>query len=118
MNFCHKCEKQVPTNVIDENEECMVCGSIIDKSSISKNKNIVNSSMMKNFKEVTKVDEDTGKYKNAQKLGRNVLIGFIVIIAGILYSIGGFGAIFKVTVALIGFLVLLSVILYIVAAVT
>jgi len=48
-----------------------------------------NEKMNNDFKEITKIDPKTGKYTNAQKVGRNISIGILVIIMGVLYSIGG-----------------------------
>ncbi len=70
---------------------------------------------MKDFKKLTKTNEDTGKYENAQKIGQNVLIGLLIIIAGILYSIGGFDLLLKGGIALIGVLIVLAVILFLIA---
>lgn len=49
----------------------------------------INNIMLKDLKESTKIDPDTGKYVNAQKVGRNISIGIVIIFAGILYAMGG-----------------------------
>jgi len=117
MNFCNKCEKQTPTKIVDGKEECMVCGNIISEYKLPKGKNIVNESILKDFKKLTKVDKDTGKYVNANKVGRNVTIGMLIILSGILYSIGGISLVLSSIAILFGGLIILSIILYIAAMV-
>jgi len=114
MKFCKKCDKDTPTKIIGQKEECMVCGSIIQEYEIPKGK-MINKSLMKDYKEITKINKDTGAYENAQKIGQNVLIGLLVILAGVLYSMGGFDLVFKGAIVLIIGLMVLAVALFLIA---
>ena len=117
MNFCNKCEKETLTKIIGNKEECMVCGAeIISKS--QKSAKFINSLTMKtvkDYKEITKTNKNTGQYENAQNVGRNVLIGIIIIIIGILYSFGGIDLVIKAIIIGIIALVALAVMLFMVA---
>jgi len=114
MKFCKKCDKDTPTKVIGKKEECMVCGTIIQECEIPRRK-MINKSLMRDFKEITKTNKDTGKYENAQKVGQNVLIGLLVILAGVLYSIGGLDLLFKGAISLIIGLMFLAIVLFLIA---
>jgi len=118
MNFCSKCAKQTPTKITETAEECMVCGSVINKLETKNGKKFVNDSMMKDMKKLTEKNKDTGKYNQAQTVGRNVLIGLLVILMGIFYSIGGIDMVLQGTFILFILLLTLSVILFLIAMVS
>lgn len=118
MNYCQKCDKSTPTKIIENKEECMVCGSEIVTKNRIETKNFVNKNTIKDLKKLAEKDENTGAYKNAQTVGRNVLIGVLIIIAGILFSIGGFGLVINATLFVIILMVFVSIILFYLAVTT
>jgi hypothetical protein len=71
--------------------------------------------VIKDTKYITEIDENTGKYKHAQKVGRNVMIGLSLILAGVLYSIGGINLIIGAIILSFVLILLISVIIYIIA---
>ncbi len=73
----------------------------------------VNEMMIKDLKEATKINQNTGKYVNAQKFGRNITIGVSVIIIGILYSIYGLTTVLIGLGAFFGLLFVISAMIYI-----
>jgi hypothetical protein len=72
----------------------------------------VNEMMMKDLKEATKIDPDTGKYTNAQKVGINFSIGIATILSGILFLIGGISLVFWGIITSVAVLIILSIIIY------
>lgn len=69
--------------------------------------------MMKDIKEVTKVDQDTGKYMNAQRVGTRISIGLVIIFIGILFIFGGFSLVLWGIGINILMILLIATILYI-----
>lgn len=114
MKFCKKCEKQTPTINIGEKEECMVCGAEVTEEG---KKSFVNEKTIKSLRDLTKIDSDSGKYKSANDVGRGVLIGILVILMGILYSIGGVSMVFSGIGTLFLILLLLAIGLWIISVV-
>ena len=115
MKFCKKCDKKAPTIIVGEKEECMICGTEIDDES-EKSNSFVNKQMTKNIsdiKNLTKIDQNTGEYANAQTVGRNISIGILVILIGFLYIIGGITTVITGLATIIGLIVSASVIVYI-----
>ena len=72
-----------------------------------------NEKMNKDFKEITKIDPSTGKYTNAQKVGRNISIGILVILMGILYSFGGISLVITSFSVIVILLFIIALIVYI-----
>ncbi len=117
MRFCKKCNKQSPTTAVFGVEECMVCGSKFENEP-KKEESFTNKAMAKNLKDIkrlTKKDSETGKYTNAQIVGRNISIGLFIILIGIMYAIGGTTLVFWGIAILVVGLFVASVFIYIAA---
>jgi len=104
MKYCEKCKKNVPTIVIGDNIECQICGT-----EISKKKQFINEEAIKSLKDLCKTDPDSGKYKNAQKVGTRVGIGVLMIVMGLIYSFFGLYTTLIVLAFLVIILLLMSV---------
>jgi len=115
MKYCEKCLKKIPVKITDNKEECMVCGNIIPDKQISEAK--THAKDIQRIKNFIKKDLNTGQYSNAQTTGRNFLIGFIIILAGIFYIWGGINMVLSATVVVITALVFMSIILFALAMV-
>lgn len=106
-NYCEKCKKIVPIIVVGNSVECQVCGTEISDPKKPVKKEAIN--LVENFCET---DPDSGKYKNAQKFGRNIMIGLFIIALGISYSLYGLYTTIMIIVSLVVVLLIASVILY------
>lgn len=113
MDYCQKCKKKVPTIKVGDKLECMICGTEIMSEQKQNFVNKITAKSSRDLQELTKIDPDTGKYVNAQKVGRNITIGLLIIITGILYSLGGFALVFMMSIATIILLVVAAVAIYI-----
>jgi hypothetical protein len=116
MKFCKKCEKNTPTVIVKGVEECMVCGSEIksEPEILPKNMNATKEAI-RSLRGLTKTDEKTGKYTQSEIVGRNVSIGFLLILMGILYAIGGLTTVFYGIAIIVAFLFVAAVFIYIAA---
>lgn len=65
--------------------------------------------------DICEIDKDTGQYKNAQKIGARLFVGFFILVMGILYSIKGLYFVLITIVITFLTLVILSLILYLLA---
>lgn len=72
-----------------------------------------NKVALETLQNLIKTDKDSGKYTNAQKVGRNVSIGLLVILMGILYSFGGISVVITGIAVIIAILLISSVVIYI-----
>lgn len=70
------------------------------------------SETTKQLQKLTETEQDTGKFVNAQRVGRNISIGLAIIFAGILYAIGGISAILIGFGVILGITVFLAIVLY------
>jgi uncharacterized membrane protein YvbJ len=109
MKFCKNCEKETPTKKVDGEEECMVCGTIITENKF------VNMRLTKELKKLTKKKENSKNYNSAQVVGRNVLIGILLIISGILYGMGGIELVLTYVIGGIIGLAFFAIILFLIA---
>jgi len=99
--YCEKCKKNVPIIVVGNEEECMICGT-----------RIIPGQAVKALKNLCETDQDSGKYKNAQRVGRNVAIGVFIIVLGLLYSFYGLQATIFIVIFLISIIFASSLIIY------
>lgn len=117
MKFCKKCEKSAPTVIVGDIEECMICGATIEGGE-EKSDSFANRTMAKNLKDIkqlTQKNPNTGQYTNAQNVGKNIGIGILIILAGILYAIGGIPMVFWGAVTIVVGLIVASIFIYILA---
>ncbi len=102
-SYCEKCKKNMPTITVGDTTECQMCGT-----EIVKKKQFVNKEAIKSLKDLCKTDPSSGKYKNAQKIGRNVGIGTLIIVLGLTYSIYGLNTTLVLLASFIIILLLIS----------
>ena len=102
-SYCEKCKKNMPTIVVGDIIECQMCGT-----EIAKKKQFINKEAIKSLKDLCETDPNSGKYKNAQKVGRNVGIGVFILVLGIIYSFFGLYTTVIVLASLIIILLLIS----------
>ena len=72
-----------------------------------------NEKTVKELQNLTKTDPNTGKFVNAQRVGNRISIGIVLIVLGILYSIGGISLVISGILVCVIILLLASIVAYI-----